>query len=32
MTIAIVAHDGKKPEMVSFIRDHYALFKRKDIH
>lgn len=31
MTIAIIAHDGKKPEMVSFIRDHYDLFKRKDI-
>jgi methylglyoxal synthase len=31
MVIAIIAHDGKKPEMVSFIRDHYDLFKRKDI-
>ena len=31
MVIAIIAHDGKKPEMVSFIRDHYELFKRKDI-
>lgn len=31
MVIAIIAHDGKKAELVSFIRDHYDLFKRKDI-
>lgn len=30
-TIAIIAHDGKKPEMVAFIRDHAELLKRKDI-
>ncbi|MEM7036258.1 MAG: methylglyoxal synthase [Bacteroidota bacterium] len=31
-TIAIIAHDGKKPEMVAFVRDHWDFFKRKDIH
>lgn len=23
-TIALIAHDGKKPEMVAFVRDHMA--------
>jgi methylglyoxal synthase len=31
-TIAIIAHDGKKAEMVAFIRDHAALLHRKEIH
>ncbi len=30
-TIAIIAHDGKKPEMVAFIRDHSHILKQKDI-
>lgn len=30
-TIAIIAHDGKKPEMVAFIRDHAEILKQKDI-
>ncbi len=31
MTIAVVAHDGKKAEMVAFIKDHFDLFKSKNI-
>ena len=31
MTIAIIAHDGKKPEMVGFIKDHQEQFKAKNI-
>lgn len=31
MTIAIIAHDGKKPEMVAFVKDHIDLFKQKKI-
>lgn len=31
ITIAIIAHDGKKPEMVAFIKDHAVLFKQKNI-
>ena len=31
MTIAIVAHDGKKPEMVGFIKDHLDLLKSQKI-
>ncbi len=31
MTIAIIAHDGKKADMVAFIKDHYELFNRKNI-
>ncbi len=31
MTIAIIAHDGKKPEMVGFVKDHAELFKAKHI-
>ena len=30
-TIAIIAHDGKKPEMVAFIRDHSAILKQRNI-
>lgn len=30
-TIAIIAHDGKKPEMVAFIRDHAELLHRNHI-
>jgi methylglyoxal synthase len=30
-TIAIIAHDGKKAEMVAFIRDHAELLHRKHI-
>jgi methylglyoxal synthase len=31
MTIAIIAHDGKKADMVAFIKDHFELFKEKEI-
>lgn len=31
MTIAIIAHDGKKAEMVGFIKDHVELFSAKNI-
>lgn len=31
MTIAIIAHDGKKADMVAFIKDHLELFNRKNI-
>lgn len=31
ITIAIIAHDGKKPEMVAFVKDHFDLFKAKNI-
>jgi len=31
MTIAIVAHDGKKAEMVGFIKDHLSIFKKNNI-
>lgn len=31
MKIALIAHDGKKAEMVSFLRDFIAQFKRKDV-
>lgn len=31
MTIAIIAHDGKKAEMVAFVKDHFELFKSKHI-
>lgn len=30
-TIAIIAHDGKKAEMVAFIRDHANILKQKNI-
>lgn len=32
MTIAIIAHDGKKADMVGFIKDHFEVFKRKNIN
>lgn len=31
MRIAIIAHDGKKPEMVRFLMDHRDIFSRKNI-
>lgn len=31
MTIAIIAHDGKKADMVAFVKDNFKLFKSKDI-
>jgi len=31
MRIALIAHDGKKPEMVTFLRDHLNLLQRDDI-
>lgn len=31
MKIAVIAHDGKKAEMVKFLMDHIEWFKRKDI-
>ena len=31
MKIALIAHDGKKAEMVSFLRDQLELFKHEDI-
>jgi methylglyoxal synthase len=31
LKIALIAHDGKKAEMVSFLRDQLELFKRDDI-
>lgn len=32
MTIAIIAHDGKKADMVAFIKDHLALFQARNIN
>ncbi len=32
MTIAIIAHDGKKADMVAFIRDHVAWLEQRQIH
>lgn len=31
MEIAIIAHDGKKAEMVQFLNEHKALLHQKDI-
>lgn len=31
MTIAIIAHDGKKADMVGFVKDHIRLFQQKNI-
>lgn len=31
MRIAIIAHDGKKASMVTFLRDFIELFKRNDV-
>lgn len=30
-TIALIAHDGKKADMVTFLRNNLTLFKRSDI-
>ena len=32
MTIAIIAHDGKKADMVAFIKDHFERFRQKNIN
>ncbi len=32
MTLAIIAHDGKKADMVGFIKDHIELFQQKSIN
>ncbi len=32
MTIAIIAHDGKKADMVGFIKDHLHIFKKNSIN
>ena len=32
MTIAIIAHDGKKIDMVTFIRDNMDFFRRHNIN
>ena len=31
MEIALIAHDGKKPEMVRFIMDHKHILRQKNI-
>lgn len=31
MTIAIIAHDGKKADMVAFIKDHIEVLQRRNI-
>ncbi|MEZ4985274.1 MAG: methylglyoxal synthase [Saprospiraceae bacterium] len=31
MTIAIIAHDGKKAEMVAFIRDHFEVLQQRKV-
>lgn len=31
-TIAVIAHDGKKADMVAFIRDYADFFHQKDIN
>ncbi len=31
MVIALIAHDGKKAEMVSFLRDHLELLHRDEV-
>jgi methylglyoxal synthase len=31
MTIAIIAHDGKKADMVAFAKDHIALLQQKQV-
>lgn len=30
-TIALIAHDGKKAEMVAFVKDHFELLKNADL-
>jgi len=32
MTLAIIAHDGKKADMVGFVKDNVNLFHQKNIH
>lgn len=32
MKIAIIAHDGKKAEMVAFIKDHIEVLKKNEIN
>ncbi len=32
MEIALIAHDGKKPEMVRFIMDHKDILQQKNIN
>lgn len=32
MKLAIIAHDGKKAEMVRFLTDHIEFLKNKDVH
>lgn len=32
MTIAIIAHDGKKADMVGFVKDHLEIFQDKNIN
>jgi len=32
MNIAIIAHDGKKPEMIQFLMDYKAVLAKKEIH
>jgi methylglyoxal synthase len=31
MTIAIIAHDGRKAEMVGFVKDHITVFQKRNI-
>lgn len=31
MTIAIIAHDGKKADMVGFVKDHLELFRLNNV-
>lgn len=31
-TLAIIAHDGKKPEMVQFLNEHREILQSKDIN
>ena len=30
-TIALIAHDGRKAEMVAFVKDHYDLLKNMEL-
>ena len=32
MKIAVIAHDGKKAEMVPFLRSHLDILRNKNIH